>query len=167
LFAASRELLASELRDRALLAVELDAHVPVNWPYGIYDDEAIVRFFLERLNDDPSVVGWWAWYVVFIDEDGERTLVASVGFKGAPRNGNIEIGYGVVEDFRGRGIAPEACRRLIEWALSDARVERIFAETLPQNVASQSVLEKLGFTELEVPPRNGHLQFVLTRGSEI
>jgi ribosomal-protein-alanine N-acetyltransferase len=147
------------MTDRARLAAELDAHVPVNWPDGVYDD-GVLRFFLDRLNDDESVVGWWSWYGILI-EDEERSLVTGLGFKGPPRKGSVEIGYGVVEEFRGRGIAPEAAGALIAWAWRDRRVHRILAETTRENFASMHVLAGLGFKTTKPTPM--HLRYVLER----
>jgi ribosomal-protein-alanine N-acetyltransferase len=152
-------LLVAEMSDRARLAVELDAHVPVNWPEGVYD-EGVIRFFLERLDDDPNVLGWWSWYGV-LTEDDDRYLVTGLGFKGSPRKGSVEIGYGVVEEFRGRGIAREAAGALIAWAWDDSRVRRVVAETTRDNFASMHVLKALGFNTTTPTPM--HLRYFLER----
>ncbi len=141
------------------MGAELDAHVPVNWPQGVYD-EGVVPFFIDRLNDDPSVLGWWSWYGVLVEGD-DRSLVTGLGFKGAPRKGAVEIGYGVVEEHRGRGIAREAAGALIAWAWGDHRVRRVLAETARDNFASMHVLKALGFSTTTPTPR--HLRFFIER----
>lgn len=158
LLPASRELLAAELNDRATLAALLDAHVPINWPAGIYDD-GVIRFFLDRLLYAPDTLGWWSWYAIF-DDFEDRMLVAGVGFKGPPRDGTVEIGYGVVEEFRGRGLASEAVEALVDWGFGDARVERIVAQVHLQNAASQRVLTKAHFGPASAAPTaDGMLRF--------
>lgn len=147
------------MSDRARLAAELDAHVPVNWPQGVYD-EGVVGFFIDRLTIDPNALGWWSWYGV-LTEDDDRYLVTGLGFKGVPRRGAVEIGYGVVEEFRGRGIAREAARALIAWAWGDPRVHRVLAETTRENYASMHVLKAIGFDTTTPTPM--HLRYILER----
>ena len=57
----------------------------------------------------------------------------------------VEIGYGVDEAFRGRGLATEAVGALVEWGREREDVGVIVAETLTANLPSRRVLEKNGF----------------------
>jgi RimJ/RimL family protein N-acetyltransferase len=76
-----------------------------------------------------------------------------------------EIGYSIVRDFRGRGIATEAVRSLIDEAFVQAGLTRVNAYCLPENTPSRRVLERLGFSQEGVLPRgatvNGHIVDVL------
>jgi RimJ/RimL family protein N-acetyltransferase len=56
------------------------------------------------------------------------------------------IGYWVAAAARGRGIATRATRLLATWAVQERGVERLELTTHPDNVASQRVAEKAGFT---------------------
>jgi len=57
-----------------------------------------------------------------------------------------EIGYGVPDDAnRGRGVATEATRLLVEYLFAGYPCERIAAFADVENVPSRRVLEKLGF----------------------
>src|ERR671933_1894267 len=87
---------------------------------------------------EPWLVRW------LVECQGE--VVGGVGCKGAPRDGAVEIGYGIVSSVQGRGVATEAVGALIG-ALADAGVTTVRAETLVDNHASRRVLEKLGFVE--------------------
>lgn len=55
------------------------------------------------------------------------------------------IGYSLLPGWRGRGMTKRAVRLLSRWALSIG-VPRLCAGTMPDNVASQRVLEDTGFT---------------------
>jgi RimJ/RimL family protein N-acetyltransferase len=55
------------------------------------------------------------------------------------------IGYSMLPGFRGRGGATRAVRLLSAWAF-EIGVRRLVAGTAPDNVASQRVLERAGFT---------------------
>ncbi|HEX5597757.1 MAG TPA: GNAT family N-acetyltransferase [Micromonosporaceae bacterium] len=62
------------------------------------------------------------------------------------RYGITEIGYWVMPDARGKGIATTACRALSTWALGDERIFRVELTAAPGNVSSQRVAEKVGFS---------------------
>jgi RimJ/RimL family protein N-acetyltransferase len=76
-----------------------------------------------------------------------------------------EIGYSIVRDFRGRGIATEAVRALLDEAFTQGGLVRINAYCLPENAASRRLLERLTFSVDGVLPRgatvNGHIVDVL------
>ena len=78
--------------------------------------------------------------------------VGSIGFFGPPEGTDdgeqpeVEVGYGLVEEVRGRGVATEALRRLLEE--TDRLGVRVRARTEPTNRASVRVLAKAGFTDL-------------------
>lgn len=162
LIAATAEIAQAEVSGRAALADLLDAQVPADWPPP-GNDEASARFFLEYLRKHPSHAGWLAWYFVALDAgDGERVAIGGGGFKGAPAEGAVEIGYAVIPRYQRRGFATEAVRALIGWAFSRDGVDRIVAQTLPESEASQSLLRKLGFRET-APREPGTLWFELGR----
>ena len=84
-----------------------------------------------RANFDPA-----AWLIVQDDEIvGLLSLVRPV------IDGELCIGYGVAPTRQGRGVTKSAVASLVDWARSDARVDRVIAETSPTNIASQRVLE--------------------------
>jgi RimJ/RimL family protein N-acetyltransferase len=55
-----------------------------------------------------------------------------------------DVGYVVAHAFWGRGIATEALRPVVGWALSRASIYRVWALCDAENVASARVLEKVG-----------------------
>ena len=56
----------------------------------------------------------------------------------------VEIGWSVVADEWGKGLATEAARGLVELAFGDLGLSEIVSFTLPYNAASVRVMEKLG-----------------------
>jgi RimJ/RimL family protein N-acetyltransferase len=137
-------------RDRAApheqLGALLGALVPASWPPGQYDDNAM-RFFRSRLvAEGPRAIGWYAWYAVLrSSEYTARILVASGGYMGPPADGRVEIGYSVVPEWRGRGIATELIAALAARALSERGVSRVVAHVAPDNIPSQRALVRAGF----------------------
>ncbi|MGH7316820.1 MAG: GNAT family N-acetyltransferase [Candidatus Rokuibacteriota bacterium] len=60
-------------------------------------------------------------------------------------NADVEVAYRLVRSAWGRGIATEAARALVAYALGPLALPRVVAVTYPENRASQRVLDKLGF----------------------
>jgi len=57
-----------------------------------------------------------------------------------------EVGYWVTPSARGAGVAQRALRLLCTWALGDGGLARVQARVAVNNVASRSVVERVGFT---------------------
>jgi len=74
----------------------------------------------------------------------EKTLVGFGGYKGPPRNGEVEIGYSIAPAHRERGHATAAVQELVMRAAAE-RVGRVTAHTLPGENASTRVLGRCQF----------------------
>ena len=75
-----------------------------------------------------------------------RLVIGSAGFKGPPdKSAMVEIAYGIVPGYQGRGFATEAAAALVAFAFGSGRVRVVRAHTLPTNEASTRVLKKCGF----------------------
>jgi len=83
-----------------------------------------------------------AWKMV-LSENGNHA--GDAGFKGLSASGVVEIGYGIEEEFQGKGLATEGVAALCDWALAQPGISAVEAETDPENGASRRVLEKIGF----------------------
>lgn len=59
----------------------------------------------------------------------------------------IELRYGVHEKAWGKGVAAEAARAVMQWAVAEKGVRRFIAETEKTNIRSGQVLRKMGFRE--------------------
>jgi RimJ/RimL family protein N-acetyltransferase len=71
-------------------------------------------------------------------------LMGSIGWRWV--DGNVQIGYWVKRDARRRGVATRALRLISHWAIDELGAARVQLITDPENVASQRVAEKAGFT---------------------
>ncbi|MHA2392362.1 MAG: GNAT family N-acetyltransferase [Promethearchaeota archaeon] len=65
---------------------------------------------------------------------------------GGPYN-LLEIGYTVIPSERKKGYCTEAVKIIVDFIFLSKEVERIQANTDTENIASQKVLEKAGFTK--------------------
>ena len=61
-----------------------------------------------------------------------------------------DLGYALLPEFEGRGIATLAGQRVLQWASESGRWTHLDAFTMPHNEASNRVLERLGFTDLGI-----------------
>jgi RimJ/RimL family protein N-acetyltransferase len=90
----------------------------------------------------------WIYGFVIIDAEG-GSVIGTCGFKGPPdAAGVVEIAYGIVPSFEGRGYATEAAQALVDFAHRHHEVRTVRAHTLPDNRASARVLEKCGFLQV-------------------
>lgn len=163
LVAATLRHVDAELHDRDALARLLGARVPASWPPGEYDRGA-QAFFRAQLLNDPTRVGWLTWYAIARHPDGTRdTLVAGAGFFGPPAEGAVEVGYSVVPEARGRGVATEVVGALVAFAFTHPAVDRVVAHTTDENVASTKVLQRSGFQRVGAGAEPGSVAYLRRR----
>jgi [ribosomal protein S5]-alanine N-acetyltransferase len=83
------------------------------------------------------------WTIILKDEN---RMIGDLCLVGEPNsNGEIEIGYGTYEEFRGRGYMTEAVSGMISWAKNQTHIKSIYAATGKNNPASYSLLERNNF----------------------
>ena len=88
-------------------------------------------------------------------------------FRSVRLKGEIELGYALRPPYWGRGYATEMAHALIETVAHGLELKHLIGVTIPDNVPSQRVLEKCGFSLTgEVPSPNGtpSLRYDLTLG---
>lgn len=134
--------------DRAALENLARAKIPAAWPGKALVERAFSAS-LERIRADPQTRLWGDR--LMITREGERLLVGSVIFHGRPDEGGVaEVGYGVEESWQNQGMATEATRVAVDWALAQAGVRAVTATTPPWHTASIRVLEKSGLVRVGV-----------------
>jgi RimJ/RimL family protein N-acetyltransferase len=124
-----------------VLAAQLGHAVAPGW--------ATFRGALEHARDavaaDPGDPRWGTLLFV-AGAPPALELVGWGGFKGPPgADGTVEIGYEIAAARRGRGLATDAARTMVDEAFADPAVRRVIAHTLPEPNASNHILRKLGF----------------------
>ncbi len=115
---------------------------------------------LENCRRYPNESLWYTSWKLCRKED--NTVIGYAGFKGLDKKIGTEIGYGVETEFEGRGYAAEGVEALCTWAFSTDQITYIEAETDPDNIASQKVLQKNGFTATGKFGEEGP-RFILTK----
>ncbi len=91
-------------------------------------------------------------FLVVLVETGQ--VIGDAGWHGGPdATGAVEIGFGLAEPFRGRGLGAETVRAVRAWVQVQPGVRTVLAEALETNVPSRRALESAGFVlERTTPP---------------
>jgi ribosomal-protein-alanine N-acetyltransferase len=110
-------------------------------PEGFYTAKG-QRERLEGLERDAAAGAGWRFAIV---DDG--AIVGTINVSDVIRGPLqvAEVGYWVAREHNGRGLATQAVADVVEFAFGEAGLHRLEAGTLPDNLASQRVLEKNGF----------------------
>jgi RimJ/RimL family protein N-acetyltransferase len=79
---------------------------------------------------------------------------AKLEIKKGNRN-EAELGYMLLPEFWGKGFGDEIAKHLLEVAILDPDLKRVYAITDPDNIASRKILLKNGFISEEVGKIDG------------
>ena len=157
----------AELAGPEVLSALLGVAVPVSWPPGEFDRDAIL-YFQQRLQDSSAEnAGWYGWYAFRISPGGQRLgLVGSAGYLGPPVAGSVEIGYSVIPEARNQGIATECVRALVARAFGFPDVLCVVAHTRDDtNAASTKVLLSSGFRRIGAGCESGLVRYQRDRAA--
>jgi len=139
-----RLLLRKPCTDDALLAFEgwtQDTEVTRYLTWHPHQSLEQTKEFIRR-----CIVDWdrsWRFpYIITIKESGEVIGMIDPRVEGH----RLGIGYGLARSHWGKGYMTEAVRAIIDWALQQEEIFRVYATTDVENIGSQRVLEKAGMT---------------------
>jgi RimJ/RimL family protein N-acetyltransferase/SAM-dependent methyltransferase len=132
---------------------------------GPFDEARVAEMLQAQLASDREAgVQYWP---LFVASSGD--FAGCCGLR--PRKaGQLELGFHLRPEHRGKGFAAEAARAVIAFAFGERRVAELFAGHHPRNVASARTLRTLGFrhSHEELYPPTGllHPSYVLTAEEE-
>jgi RimJ/RimL family protein N-acetyltransferase len=129
--------------------VQLGTEIDSEW----FQSRGSMEFRLRELRSDPGYAVWFQRAIVLTKAN---TMVGHIDFHTGPNpeylrpyvGDGIEIGYAVYSDYRRRGIAQEAIRGLIGWAVQQHAVRQFVVSISPSNVPSTALAHKLGFARV-------------------
>ena len=99
--------------------------------------------FIDRMEAYWDEHGYGRWAV---EVPGEADLIGFVGLTVPPFRPEDEIGWRLARPFWGRGFATEGARAVLVQAFETLGREEIVSFTVPANVRSTRVMERLGMT---------------------
>ncbi|HMH12336.1 MAG TPA: GNAT family protein [Edaphobacter sp.] len=145
LIAITPETVWSEKAGDKRLGELIGCTIPKNWPHIDWEPH-VFDFLLAQFDQHPDQIGWGR-YVALPFSDGSRTLIGTVGaFTKSAAPYEAEIGYSLLPQFEGRGLATEAAKALVEFLRLDDRITSIIAHTFPSIPGSIRVMEKCGMS---------------------
>jgi len=105
--------------------------------------EAGQKYLEERILKSYEDYGFGLYKLILKDTGKE---VGVCGFVKRPELDDPDIGFAMLPGHEGQGYGFEAASALLEYAESVLKLNRILAITLPHNLKSVRLLEKLGLT---------------------
>lgn len=135
-----RNLLSNDYSDLEILNLKKGK----SWP----DNDVIETLpkIINNLSKVETPTGYESWMIV---KKETSEIIGDLGFKGFNyKDGNIDIGYGIIKEERKKGYAEEAVKEIINWAFSNEIVREITANCLTANINSINLLIKFNFIEL-------------------
>jgi ribosomal-protein-alanine N-acetyltransferase len=145
------------LESKALVLKRIEKE-DVNEVFAIYDNERVFEYcgILSKHNIKTveSMIGHFerdynkksrVKLGIFLKKEEEKLagIIEIMDFN--QRVEMVTVGYFLAEEYWGRGIASEALGILVKFLFEEVQVNRIHAEVMPANTASQKVLSKNGF----------------------
>ena len=128
---------------------------PENWEPHVFD------WLLDHFERDATTIGWMR-FVALRQPDGSRILVGTVGgIIKETASEEVEVGWGILQQFEGRGIITEAAQAFIQTIRATGQFTSIAAHTMPWLGASIRVMEKCGMIYVGPGDEQGTVRYRL------
>jgi len=102
-------------------------------------NEADAKAYIQKIQAKPDFYYW----VVRFRKSGEP--IGIVSFLKRTYLENFDIGFALLPQFQGQGFAQEAAEVVLQSVYSNPSLRPILATTVPSNLPSIRLLEKMGF----------------------
>lgn len=130
---------------------------PSDWAFfrSLREDRDIMRFMASIASEKETrrvfAARLAAQHTFVIRTHDNDTPLGDIGLHvSAEYREEADIGYTVIPQAQGRGIASEALRAVCDYAFNQVGVKAVNAYVLADNVGSVRVLEKTGFVRTQV-----------------
>lgn len=101
---------------------------------------------IDRIDQDMARGESLHWGICL---EGSNEIVGTCGFYRGFEAGEGEIGYVLMDRYRGRGLMTTAVRLIVEYGFQTLGLVAIVASTEPSNERSASLLKRVGFSEVD------------------
>jgi RimJ/RimL family protein N-acetyltransferase len=127
--------------------------------------------FVDRIAAAIEERGWGLWAV---EVPGVAPFVGFVGLNVPPfRDDWVEVGWRLAREHWGHGYASEAAREALRHGFEELGLDEIVSFTVPVNVRSRAVMERIGMTRdpardfdhpnVDVPHLKRHVLYAISR----
>jgi [ribosomal protein S5]-alanine N-acetyltransferase len=155
LLALDRDLAVLQAGSRAAFFNALAVTHEALWPPAPFETGAF-DWSAKNLAHDPEGQGWYGW--ALLANEGERTpprLVGIAALVGRPDDdGDVELAFGLLPEYRGRGYGGETVRALATWAFANG-ARRVIAHLDAEDTGAAHTLARNGFADIGEPPYPG------------
>ena len=135
-----REMRAGDCFDMYEYAKNREVTKYLTW--SPHPDSEYTKAYLCNLKNHYKMGMFYDWALVLKEEE---KMIGTCGFTRFDlANNSAEIGYVINPEHKGKEIAPEAARRVLEFGFYNLDLNRIEARYMVGNDASRRVMEKLG-----------------------
>jgi len=118
---------------------------------------------IESLEDARSVIenvwqaeyrkyGYARWALV---HKGDNRVIGFCGIKFLGELGLLDLGYRMLPEYWGQGLATEAARATLDYARDELGLSRIIGDAVVENIASNRVLLKMGMSLVKTYETDG------------
>jgi ribosomal-protein-alanine N-acetyltransferase len=104
------------------------------------DAQMIIDWFNMRFAEKAGI----RWGIAL---KGRSNIIGTLGFNNFTKNHRANIGYDLQADYWSKGYATEAIKAVINFGFNELQVNRIEAEVMQGNTASEKLLSRLRFTK--------------------
>lgn len=161
LLALDRDLAALQAGSRAAFFNAIAVRHEPLWPPAPFEPAAF-DWAAKHLAHDPDGQGWYGW--ALLANEGERLpprLVGIAALIGRPDDdGDVELAFGLLPEFRGRGYGSETVRALSAWAFANG-AGRVIAHLDAEDANAAQTLARNGFADTGEPPYPGVARWAL------
>jgi RimJ/RimL family protein N-acetyltransferase len=161
LLAFTPELAALQAQSRtAFFNAIAVTHEPV-WPPAPFEPDAL-DWPAKSLARDPEGEGWYGW--ALLANEGERSpprLLGIAALVGRPDDdGEVELAFALLPEFRGRGFGGRTVRTLARWAFEQG-AKRVIAHLDAEDLSATHTLARNGFFDTGHAPYPGVARWAL------
>ncbi len=124
--------------------------------FKLFGDEKVTRFYnllpFQTEQDGQKLVDWFSgrfreglgirWGIAL---KGSSHIIGTLGFNNYTKHHRANLGYDLQTAYWNNGYITEALQAVIAYGFNELEINRIEAEVMQGNIASEKVLEKLGF----------------------
>lgn len=126
--------------------------------YEVYNDSEVAEYMsplYADISDEACRMkeyikhqyGFYEFGIWALIEKNTGEIIGRAGISQGTDSNELELGYVIAREYRRKGYALEACKKVLEYMKDEFEMESIFASVRQDNIASVNLLTKLGFVK--------------------
>ena len=108
-------------------------------------DKAADEFIRWQSNPGRFLINFYVWL-----KQADKCIGRVYVHSKPELDNEVEIGYSILTEYRNKGYATEAAKAVVRFAFEQAKLDVLCAIIKFENIASQCVIDKLGFSKYGV-----------------